>query len=85
MFTSFRTTTPKIRFAHISRQHLGGRLTITMLRHVGEPINVHEVDEDTMKASIQKLHYLQSHLLPYRNPGEPYPQPNYEPTDTSQA
>lgn len=67
------------------RQHLGGRLTITMLQRVGEPINVHEVDEDIMKASIQTLYDLQSHLLPCGNPGEPCGQPNYEPTDTSQA
>ena len=26
------------------RQHLGGRLTITMLRGVGDPIDVHEID-----------------------------------------
>ncbi len=42
------------------RQHLGGRLTITMLRGIGDPINVHEIDEAVMKASIQKLYDLQS-------------------------
>lgn len=41
------------------RQHLGGRLTITMLRGVGEPINVHEIDESAMIASIEQLHELQ--------------------------
>tara|TARA_R110002049_G_scaffold2750_3_gene21839 strand:+ start:32095 stop:33261 length:1167 start_codon:yes stop_codon:yes gene_type:complete len=37
------------------RQHLGGRLTITMLRGVGNPINVHEVDPAVMRSSIEKL------------------------------
>jgi 3-dehydroquinate synthase len=37
------------------RQHLGGRLTITMLRGIGDPINVHEIDEALMKRSIEKL------------------------------
>lgn len=40
------------------RQHLGGRLTITMLRGVGDPINVHEVDDATMKAALEKLQEL---------------------------
>jgi 3-dehydroquinate synthase len=34
------------------RQHLGGRLTVTMLRAVGHSINVHEIDESAMKESI---------------------------------
>lgn len=38
------------------RQHLGGRLTITMLRGVGDPINVHEIDQPAMHAAIEKLH-----------------------------
>ena len=40
------------------RQHLGGRLTITMLRSVGDSINVHEIDADAMKAAIQKIESL---------------------------
>lgn len=40
------------------RQHLGGRLTITMLRGVGDPINVHEIDTDTMVAAIERLHSM---------------------------
>ena len=35
------------------RQHLGGRLTVTMLRAVGHNINVHEIDESAMKQSIE--------------------------------
>jgi 3-dehydroquinate synthase len=37
------------------RQHLGGRLTLTMLRGVGNPIDVHEVDEPRMLAAIDEL------------------------------
>jgi 3-dehydroquinate synthase len=40
------------------RQHLGGRLTITMLRGVGDPINVHETDSDAMAQAIHRLHEL---------------------------
>lgn len=35
------------------RQHLGGRLTLTMLRGVGDPVNVHEVDEAPMCRAIE--------------------------------
>lgn len=35
------------------RQHLGGRLTVTMLKAVGQNINVHEIDESAMKQSIE--------------------------------
>lgn len=37
------------------RQHLGGRLTITMLRAVGDPIHVHEIDEAAMRQAIESL------------------------------
>jgi 3-dehydroquinate synthase len=37
------------------RQHLGGRLTITMLRAAGEPINVHEIDASAMRSAIERL------------------------------
>ncbi len=37
------------------RQHLGGRLTLTMLRGVGDPIDVHEVDASLMRAAIDRL------------------------------
>jgi len=40
------------------RQHLGGRLTITMLEDVGDPIDVHEIDGDEMRASIEVLRDL---------------------------
>ena len=35
------------------RQHLGGRLTITMIRAPGEPIDVHEVDPIAMREAIE--------------------------------
>lgn len=37
------------------RQHLGGRLTVTMLRGVGEPIDVHEVDHELMKKALDHI------------------------------
>lgn len=37
------------------RQHLGGRLTVTMLRSVGDPINVHQIDHQAMLAASKKL------------------------------
>jgi 3-dehydroquinate synthase len=37
------------------RQHLGGRLTLTMLRGVGDPIDVHEIDEARMRSAIEAL------------------------------
>ena len=40
------------------RQHLGGRLTITMLGEVGDPMDVNEIDYDEMRASIEVLRDL---------------------------
>jgi len=37
------------------RQHLGGRLTLTMLRAIGRAIDVHEVDRDQMQAAIEQV------------------------------
>ena len=37
------------------RQHLGGRLTVTMLRDVGQPIDVHEVDPAAMRRAIESV------------------------------
>ena len=34
------------------RQHLGGRLTVTMLSGIGKPIDVHEVDHELMRRAI---------------------------------
>jgi len=37
------------------RQHLGGRLTLTMLRGIGEPCEVHDVDRGQMAAAISRV------------------------------
>jgi 3-dehydroquinate synthase len=37
------------------RQHLGGRLTLTMLRNVGDPLEVHEVNRDAMRQAIREV------------------------------
>lgn len=37
------------------RQHLGGRLTVTMLTDVGRPIDVHEIDAGLMRQAIQTV------------------------------
>ena len=46
------------------RQHLGGRLTVTMLNGIGKPINVHEIDTDKMKSAIEVLRSWQEMLEP---------------------
>ncbi|MEM9414544.1 MAG: 3-dehydroquinate synthase [Planctomycetota bacterium] len=37
------------------REHLGGRLTITLIEGVGQPIDVHTIDRDTMAAALGRL------------------------------
>jgi 3-dehydroquinate synthase len=37
------------------RQHLGGRLTLTMLHAIGRPFEVHEVDRATMRKAIEQV------------------------------
>lgn len=37
------------------RQHLGGRLTLTMLTDVGRPIDVHEVNRAQMRTAMQRV------------------------------
>ncbi len=37
------------------RQHLGGRLTITMLRGIGAPVDVHEIDHSKMRTAIEQV------------------------------
>ncbi|MEN9641071.1 MAG: hypothetical protein RIR77_260 [Planctomycetota bacterium] len=34
------------------REHLGGRLTITLLRGIGDPLDVHTIDPSTLAAAI---------------------------------
>jgi 3-dehydroquinate synthase len=40
------------------RQHLGGRLTVTMLRGIGDPIDVHEIEPAPMRAALERLQAL---------------------------
>jgi 3-dehydroquinate synthase len=37
------------------RQHLGGRLTLTLLRAVGQPVEVHELDDRLMRAALDQV------------------------------
>ncbi len=37
------------------RQHLGGRLTLTMLQGIGSPFEVHEIDRDNMCEAIKRV------------------------------
>jgi 3-dehydroquinate synthase len=37
------------------REHLGGRLTITLIEGIGRSIDVHEIDGDAMRAAIAQL------------------------------
>jgi len=37
------------------REHLGGELTLTMLTGIGEPVDLHHVDESRIEAAIQWL------------------------------
>jgi 3-dehydroquinate synthase len=37
------------------REHLGGQLTITLIEAPGKPVNVHEIDRDTMAAALGRL------------------------------
>jgi 3-dehydroquinate synthase len=37
------------------REHLGGQLTVTLIRGVGKPVDVHEMDHAAVRAAIDKL------------------------------
>ena len=37
------------------RQHLGGRLTVTMLSGIGQKLDVHEIDRQAMQKAIKKV------------------------------
>jgi 3-dehydroquinate synthase len=37
------------------REHLGGQLTILLLREIGEPVEVHEIEVEKMKESVLTL------------------------------
>jgi 3-dehydroquinate synthase len=38
------------------REHLGGELTVTLLKAIGEGIEVHEMDDTTIVEAVQELH-----------------------------
>jgi 3-dehydroquinate synthase len=40
------------------REHLGGQLTITLLKHVGSRFEVHEIDNEVVLKVIQRLKNL---------------------------
>ncbi|TWU03192.1 3-dehydroquinate synthase [Neorhodopirellula pilleata] len=44
------------------RQHLGGRLTVTMLTAIGRSINVHEIDRDVMLECVKELHSINASI-----------------------
>ncbi len=52
------------------RQHLGGRLTVTMLAGVGQPINVHQIDHEVVKATIEVLGSLHRAATAAKEAGE---------------
>lgn len=37
------------------RQHLGGRLTLTMIPQIGRPLEIHEVDRDCMLEAMRRV------------------------------
>lgn len=37
------------------RQHLGGRLTVTMLEGIAKPVNVHEIEQNLMRQAISQV------------------------------
>lgn len=52
------------------RQHLGGRLTVTLLKGIGQPVDVHQIELSAMREAIQEALALeQSHTsLPQQVP-----------------
>ena len=37
------------------REHLGGRLTVTLLKDIGEPVDVHEMDDELVIKAVAEL------------------------------
>ena len=48
------------------REHLGGRLTITLVERPGRPIDVHEMDPELVESSISRLLEEAGHRTPDR-------------------
>jgi 3-dehydroquinate synthase len=57
------------------RQHLGGRLTLTLLQGIGRPIDVHEVDHTAMREALASVSSFgmrfRSEVLREPGPGVP--------------
>jgi 3-dehydroquinate synthase len=51
------------------REHLGGRLTIMLLRGIGNPVDVHEIHRDVMIRSIGILRDVHEHEIPAQSQG----------------
>ena len=51
------------------REHLGGRLTIMLLRAIGQPVDVHEIRRDDMIRSIELLKEVHEHDIPAQSQG----------------
>ena len=62
VFTPEMRTPELFRGLHEFREHLGGELTVQMLRTLGEGFNVHEVDEALVAESIDLLERESSRL-----------------------
>jgi 3-dehydroquinate synthase len=45
------------------REHLGGRLTIMLLKDIGQPFDVHEVRTDLVRQSIGTIKALETERL----------------------
>ena len=54
------------------RQHLGGRLTVTMLKSVGEPVNVHEIDHEVVGEVMDVLGRLHRAAVAAEDAGESF-------------
>jgi 3-dehydroquinate synthase len=51
------------------REHLGGRLTIMLLRGIGDPVDVHEIDRNVMIRSIGVLEGIHDYEIPAQSEG----------------
>jgi 3-dehydroquinate synthase len=55
------------------RQHLGGRLTLTMLRGVGSAVSVHEVDNHAMEKAVGMLRRIHEEAVANQGKGDSSP------------
>ncbi len=65
------------------RQHLGGRLTVTMLDGIGQPIDVHEIDQKAMRIAIHRVMDFANRLRDGRRNGVLQRASDLQPTVTS--